>query len=463
MNVGEKVEITITDLTADGAGFGKLEGCAVFVQGALPGDRVTAEITKAKKNYTEAKLLEIVQASEDRCESACRYAGKCGGCAMQGYKYDAQLRLKQRQVTDKLTRIGELENPVLRPIVGAGNPYGYRNKAEYPAYAGKNQDGAPTSIVGCYERKSHKIVDVKACMLQTQAADAVAGIVREYNKGEIKQVIVKTAFGTGEVMVILECQAERTKYLEGLVYAIDDKLEELGCGSLESVYTLWDDKYKLAAGKKTITDEWDNGLKFEISAPSFYQVNTAQMQQLYAVAAEYAGLTGDELVLDLYCGIGTIGLSMADKARQIIGIEIVKEAVIDANRNATINGILNARYICGPAEEVLPLCADPQHEHRPLSAFELLAKELADAKAENRDIVAILDPPRAGCDEALLRTISESAASRIVYISCDAATLARDVKLLGEMGWHFEEATPVDMFPNTMHVETVVLLTKVHN
>ena len=494
MNKGDFFETIIEDVTTEGAGLGRVDGLAVFVPNTIPGDRVKAQVTKLKKNYVEAKLVSLIEPSEDRIDPACPYADRCGGCALQNMDYSAQLRLKQKQVRNKLERIGGIDEPVVRETIGMDEPYKYRNKGEYPAFAkdgtsgktGKNgkartnesagaNGSARKSYVGFYERKSHLIVDVEECMLQSESADAVTKVVRRFNRGEIKQVIVRTAYGTGEVMVILECKPDKVKYLEELIYAIDD---ECPC-YLESVYALTDGKYKLIAGKRTITDvvkfddDEEDGegrtLNFEISAPSFYQVNTEQMIKLYNKAEEYANLSGEETLLDIYCGIGTIGLSMADRAKQVIGIELVKEAVIDANRNATINGIVNARYICGKAEEVLPICADASQEREAWTAEAKLAEALAENNKNSRDsmdeeertdekanLVAILDPPRAGCDEALLKALADASVSRIVYISCDPATLERDVKYLGGLGYEFIEATPVDMFPWTGHVETVV-------
>lgn len=496
MNKGDTFETIIEDLTSEGAGLGRVDGLAVFVPNTIPGDRVRAGITRLKKNYAEAKLISLLEPSEDRIEPACPYADKCGGCALQNMDYPAQLKLKQKQIRNKLERIAGIDAPTIRETVGMDEPYKYRNKGEYPAYANAGNDGnAGTSYIGFYERKSHLIVDVKECMLQSVAADAISKVVRRFNRGEIRQVIVRTAYGTCEVMVILECRPGKVKYLEDMIYEMDKECP----GYLESIYALTDGKYKLIAGKRTITDivcfdasdEEGCGkgriLKFEISAPSFYQVNTEQMIKLYNKAAEYANLSGKETLLDIYCGIGTIGLSMADKAKQVIGIELVREAVIDANRNATINGILNARYICGKAEEVLPVCADASIERESWSAEAKLAEALRGRKKtashvseqaaiavdrkdraihregtqeEGAEVVAILDPPRAGCDEALLKAIADAGISRIVYISCDAGTLARDVKYLGKQGYKFIEATPVDMFPWTGCVEVVVKLVR---
>lgn len=456
LNKGDIIETYVEDISGDGAGIGKVDGMAVFVDGCMPGDKVSARVVKAKKNYAIAELEKTTEYSEDRISPHCPYYAKCGGCTFQEYDYDAQLELKMKQVRDKLVRIGGIDEPIVREIIGQKTrdedgtcyiPFKYRNKGDYPVW---------NNLVGFYEKKSHKIVDVKECLLQSDAADAITGAVRNNNNGEIKNVIVKTAFGTGEVMAVLSCKAEPSN-LEALIYAMDDAAGDAGY-SLESVYTRINDKYRCVAGSRTITDEVEidgRTLKFEISAPSFYQVNTEQMKKLYEKAIEYADLTGEETVLDIYCGIGTIGLSMIAKAKQVVGIEIVKEAVLDANRNSVINGVINSRYIAGKAEDVITRVADPEYVPKEHSAEEKLKEALNEEK-----LVAVLDPPRAGCDEALLKTVAEARASRIVYISCDPATLARDIKMLSELGYELEEATPVDMFPWTNHVETVALLSK---
>lgn len=458
LNKGDIITTNIVDMTAEGAGLGRVDGMAVFVDGCIPGDKVQAEITKAKKNFAQAKCLAVLEGSEDRIAPACPHSSRCGGCTFQEMNYKAQLELKQKQVKDKLERLGGLADPQVNDIVGQWytdengevyEPFKYRNKGEYPVW---------NNLVGFYERKSHKIVDVKECLLQSEAADAVSSVVRQFNKGHIKQLTVKTAFGTGEVMVIFESkEIEKMDYAETMIYAIDESLAEIEF-SLESVYAVWDGKYRLIAGKRTILDEVDfadRTLQFEISAASFYQVNTEQMKKLYGIAADYAGLSGEETVLDLYCGIGTIGLSMATKAKNIVGIEVVKDAVLDANRNSVINGILNSRYICGKAEDVLAKVTAEEYEPKANSAEAALVEALASDQA-----VAVLDPPRAGCDETVLKAIADAGIGRIVYISCDPGTLARDIKLLGDMGYEFKEATPVDMFPWTGHVETVVLLSR---
>ncbi len=458
MNKGDIITTRIVDMTAEGAGLGRVDGMAVFVEGCIPGDKVQAEITKAKKNFAQAKCLAVLEESPDRIQAACPYNDRCGGCALQEMSYAAQLELKRKQVKDKIERLGGISDPVVNETVGQWytdengdtyEPFKYRNKGEYPVW---------NNLVGFYERKSHKIVDVKECLLQSEAADAASAVVRQFNKGQIKNLTVKTAYGTGEVMVIFESKdIDKMDYLEDMVYAIDEALAEIEYG-LESVYQVWDGKYKLLAGKKTIIDEVDfdgRTLQFEISAASFYQVNTEQMTRLYGIAKDYAGLTGEETILDIYCGIGTIGLSMADKAKNIVGIEVVKDACLDANRNSVINGVLNSRYVCGKAEDVLAKVTAEGYEPKANSAEEALVHALANDQA-----IAVLDPPRAGCDEVVLRAIADADIGKIVYISCDPGTLARDIKTLGELGYEFKEATPVDMFPWTGHVESVVLMSR---
>jgi 23S rRNA (uracil1939-C5)-methyltransferase len=336
-------------------------------------------------------------------------------------------------------------------------PLRYRNKAQFPV---------GETAIGFYKAKSHEVVNCEECLIQSAPAEKLAQALREYmktdhvpaydektGKGLIRHLVVKTALGTGEVKAILVINGKGLPNGEKLVYMMDDAVSELGPDpatgveySLESVILninkkktseiLGEDCVTLA-GKPTILEQAGK-LSFEISPLSFYQVNPSQMVKLYDKALEYAGLTGEETVLDLYCGVGTIGLYCAAKAKKVIGIESVKSAVLDANRNAVINGIVNAEFICGKAEEELP---------------NLLEEGV---KAD----VVILDPPRAGCDPALLDAVAEAKPDRIVYVSCDPATLARDVKILGEKGYRFAEAQPVDMFPHTGHVECVVLMSR---
>ena len=478
-----KVTLTIEDISAEGQGIGRTEdGMVVFVSGALPGDTASVELTKVKKNYAVGRAVELLHESEDRrAEEWCPYQDQCGGCPYGRLEYGKQLELKEQQVRSRLERIGGVE-PNMEPIVGmdegsdiaAGERY--RNKAVMKISTGGLmtrkggvQEPVHETRIGFYQAKSHDVVDCLDCRLQVGTAMAAAEATRRYmeedhicsyderwDKGLMKQMTVKTAFGTGEVMVIYDINGKGIPNAAKLVEYLDDAVYEAG-GSLESVVIRNDKKTETIAGKGTITDivtvademTGDDDpieLQFEISANSFYQVNHDQMERLYTIVRRYCKTAWDDrdgrpVVLDLYCGIGTIGLCVADMASHVQGIEIVKDAVTDANRNAVINGIVNATYTCGKAEELLPQwCAEGRSE----------------AKAD----IAILDPPRAGCKPELLRAIADASIPAIIYVSCDPATLARDVKLLHEEAYELISAAPVDMFPNAGHVETVVLMSR---
>ncbi len=459
MNIekGQIHQMVIEDMSQEGTGIGKLDGLAVFVENAIVGDTIKAELTKLKKNYAFGRMTEIVEPSAKRIVPPCKYAEKCGGCSLQNMDYSAQLDWKQNLVREKMTRLGSVENPLIYPAIGMEDPWRYRNKAQFPVGQG---------IVGFYQAKSHRLINCDPCLIQSEPADAAARTLRSFmksdhvtaydektGKGLFRHMIVKTGFQTGEVMVILVINGKGIPNGEKLVYLLDDAISELPVDpktgveySLESVIIninkkktseILGEQCITLAGKPTILERVGT-MQFEISPMSFYQINPEQMIRLYDKALEYAALTGTETVFDLYCGIGTIGLYCADKAQKIIGIESVKSAVLDANRNAVINGIVNAEYICGKAEEELPK----------------LIKEGITAD------VVILDPPRAGCEPALLEAVANANPDRIVYVSCDPATLARDVKILGELGYAFVEAQPVDMFPHTGHVEAIILMTR---
>ena len=506
---GQTVELEITDMTDDGKGLGRLSGLAIFVAGAVPGDKVSTRITRLKKRYALAETITLLEASAARVQPPCPYYHDCGGCSMLELSYDEQLRIKRKNIITKLERIGALEEPTVREVVGAADAIGadggqigqteepgkteeteepeqnestgnsgseafesmlrYRNKAEFAV--------AMTSagpLVGFNKRGSNKIVDCTDCLLQKRATMAAANAIREllqdklisvydarHGKGFLRGFTIKACEGTGEMMLIFTGTSKHVPNAEKVIYTISDAIDAVSTEAepyfLQSVVVEVNKAkdvrepataYEVVAGTNTITDITDDGMKFEISAPAFYQVNTKQMSKLYAKVREYACLKGGETVFDLYCGIGTIGLSMAAQAGMIIGIEAVKNAVIDANRNAVINGIVNARYYTGRAEQVMPRLLDKKD------------KLFVDYIDENAPKIAILDPPRAGCDEALLRAVASCEVDKIVYVSCDPGTLARDIKLLGELGYEFVEATPVDMFVATMHVETIALLQK---
>lgn len=481
-------------MTAEGRGVGKTgEGLAVFVRDALPEDLVTAELTKAKKRYAFADLLSVDEPSPDRTEGFCMYKS-CGGCPYGSLTYERQLAIKEKRVRESLTRLGGIADPKVQDIVGMEKPYNYRNKASMPISTGGIitrkggiVDAVGSPSVGFYKAKSHQVVDCRTCGLQTHAAMACTDILRrfmkennitgydpQWDKGLMRHLIVRTAFGTGEVMVILVINGKSIPNTAKLVEMLDEGVAAIpehdgGPFSLESVYInvhkgksseIIGDRTECIAGKQTI-EEIIGDTRYEISPMSFYQVNPLQMANLYDVATKYAALAGGETILDIYCGAGTIGLWMLDELRRrnamgstvLVGIESVKSAVMDANRNAVINGIVNARFVCGRAEDELPkLIGNPVED----------PEEGKLPQIEHADVV-ILDLPRSGCDERVLSAVAEVAPSRIIYVSCDPATLSRDIKILGESGYDFIEATPVDMFPWTGHVECVVLLSKVQN
>ncbi len=472
MNLGDIYKVEIIDMGTEGEGIGRIDGMTVFVEGAIAGDLVEAEITQVKKSFARGKVVDWIKESSRRILPECPYAAECGGCLFQSMDYEGQLLMKQKWVSDRLQRIGGIADAEVKKTLGMENPYRYRNKAQLPIQAGrlvKNHEGKlrnnkPCSI-GFYRPRTHEVVNCKSCMLQAEPAEALSSALRQYireenvsvydsknSMGLLRHLVVKSGFSTGEVMAILVVNGNHLKKVERLVELMDAAINALPLDeegqprwSLESVI-LNSNKNKgsqilgkeciTLAGKATIMDQVGD-LVFEISPKSFYQVNPVQMKVLYDKVVEFAGLTGEETILDLYCGVGTIGLYCASKAKRVIGIESEKAAVLDANRNAVINGIVNAEYIYGKSEEILP-------------------KRLRDVKAE----VVILDPPRAGCHPELLEAVINLAPSRIVYVSCDPATLARDMKGFIEGGYTVKEVQPVDMFPWTGCIETVCLLSK---
>ena len=450
MEKGQIVDLFIEDMSSDGNGIGRTDGQVVFVEGCVQGDKVRARITKAKKNYALADCTEITEPSPFRNKGFCQFSGDCGGCPFGDLKYDKQLEIKEGWVREKLIRLGGLEEPTIRPIIGMEEPSRYRNKATFAV--------SDSGDIGFVRKKSHQVVDCQDCKIQTEACMGVADALWQYLhaknlRNAVSSLMVRTAPGTGEMMAVVKASRNDLPDLELLAGLMDE-----GSGfNLESIYV----NDKCIAGHKTITDIAD-GLKFEISPESFYQVNSEQMVKLYDKAMDYADLKGGETVLDLYCGVGTIGLFAAKRMKdtgRVIGIESVKPAVIDANRNSVINGMVSTRYIAGKAEEVLPAIMGLKPFMGYNEVNELVEKE-PPLKVDHADVV-FLDPPRAGCEEELLNAVVQAAPDRIVYVSCDPATLARDIKYLTGQGYEFIEATPVDMFPHTGHVETVVLMSKV--
>lgn len=459
-NTDERYEMEIVDLSTQGEGIGKVEGLAIFVPGAIPGETVKVRIAEHKKSIARGIVEKIITPSPYRIKPFCKYEGNCGGCGLQSIRYDGQLIIKKKWVKDRLSRIGGIENPIVHDVIPMEDPVIYRNKAQYVvARVTGEEKKLRACTVGFHRARTHEAIDIDHCPIQTEAANRIAEVVRNYVKefkvpvydsktgtGLLRHLIVKTAYGTGDVMVILVATARRIPGAEWLAGKISEALEDMEGYSFESMILnvnrtkrgeIMGTECITLGGNPTIIDEM-MGKQFEISALSFYQVNPTQTEKLYQKVIEYADLNGTETVLDLYCGVGTIGLFLADKAKRVIGIESQKKAVMDANRNAVLNGCVNAEFIHGKAEEELPKLT---------------------GQGIQPDLI-VLDPPRSGCDLALLAAVAEAGPPKIIYVSCDPATLARDLKYLRGHGYEMVEAQPVDLFPHAGNVEVVALLTK---
>ena len=430
--------IKIHGLGSSGEGVGKLDGLTFFVEGALPGEEVLAEVETLKKNYAVARLVEVVKSSADRAEPFCPLYKNCGGCQLQHLNYPAQLKLKRQQVVDAIERIGKLGGIEIFDTLGMENPLRYRNKMQFPV--GKNLQ------IGCYARGSHRIIDATSCLIQNAGNDkilnAVRAVAKKFNlqpynedthKGFLRHVMGRVGCN-GELMIVLVTAAKNFPNEKNFVRALVKEIPEV-TGIQQNVQTFKNNvilgrETKILYGKPTIHDKIGD-LKFNISARSFFQVNTAQAEILYKTAKNFAELRGNETLIDAYCGTGTIGLFMAKNVRKVIGVEVVSSAVADAIKNARENHIRNAEFIVGDAVKILP--------------------KLEDIFAE----VVIVDPPRAGCDKKVLETFAAMRPEKIIYVSCNPATLARDLKILDELGYHTKKIQPVDMFPFTAHVESV--------
>ena len=465
------VELTIEDIGVSGEGIGKVDGYTLFVKDTVIGDVVRVKIMKAKKNYGYARLMDIIKPSKDRVEPACPIARQCGGCQIQAMNYNAQLKYKQKLVKDNLLRISGLTEGVdyeMCEILGMDTPFRYRNKAQYPV--GEDKDG--NIVMGFYAGHTHSIIACPDddCMLGHRDNAFILNAVKEWmkeyrvrayneniHKGTVRHVLIRTGYHTDEVMVCLVTKKMlRKEAADGLVKAIQ-KLK-LNVASL--VVNINKEDTNVILGKECITlygrpyiEDYIGDIKFQISPLSFYQVNPKQTEVLYNKALEFAGLKGNESVWDMYCGIGTISLFLAKKAGKVYGVEIVPQAIEDAKNNAKINNIDNAEFFVGKAEEVVPAFYKKQTGVQS-------DNDSTDSKEYDmtRPDVVVVDPPRKGCDKKLLDTIVSMTPDRIVYVSCDSATLARDLKLLVEYGYKVEKVQPVDQFGNTVHVETVVKL-----
>lgn len=516
----DEFETEIIDMNNDGEGIGHANGMAFFIKGAVIGDVILAGVTKLKKSYGYARIVRILKPSPNRVEPRCPIAGRCGGCTVQQIKYPAQLEQKQKKVLDALTRIGGIDPGrfVFEPcddgfhgkaglqgendlngddpkgendlpgdkirfydIIGMSEPFRYRNKGQYPVGIDKNGN----VICGFYAKHSHDIVDTRNCLLQHDIADAVMEAVRTYlaecvpvknkrgtslktgsrtrenaennNSCIVRHILTRVGFTTHEVMVCAVISADELPNEKRFVNILQNAVDEYNSANgadycLNSVsYNINKEDTNVILGEKVVTiaglpfiTDYIGDIQYRISPLSFYQVNPAQTEELYATALEFASPGENDTVWDLYCGIGTISLYFAKYVKKVFGIEIVPEAITDAKENAKLNGITNAEFMCGAAEDLFPklMGNSGSQEHTP-------------------DIV-VVDPPRKGCDIKLIECIGVLAPKKIVYVSCDPATLARDIKLLGDFGYEPVKIRPVDMFPQTMHIETIVELQKVN-
>ena len=455
------ITIKIEDQGTTGEGIGKIDGYTIFVKDTVIGDQVEVKIMKAKKNYAFARLLKIIEPSPFRIEPKCPVARQCGGCQLQAMSYEQQLRFKEDKVYNNLKRIGGVTDFEMKPIIGMEDePFCYRNKSQFPVGVDRERN----IITGFYAGRTHSIINVDECLLsispenQTNVNGLIMNIVKEFmldydikpydevkHKGLVRHVLIRIGKYTNQIMVCVVINGDNLPYAKELVKRLNN-IE----GMCHISLNINKEKSNVILGTEIINlygadyiEDYIGDLKFRISPLSFFQVNPVQTEKLYSKALEYAQLSGRETVWDLYCGIGSISLFLAGSARKVLGVEIVPPAIEDAKINARINGIDNAEFFVGAAEEVVPAYFENHKE-----------------SAECQPDVIVVDPPRKGCDQTLLNTIVEMSPDRIVYVSCDSATLARDVKWLEANGYKLKEATPVDMFPHTVHCETVVLLSK---
>ena len=442
----DEIELYIEDFTSEGSGVGHFEGMAVFVSGAAAGDKAFVHIIKVKSTYAIGKCIKLLKPSKTRIAPDCEYAGSCGGCAFRHISYEAETAMKKKRVEDAFQRIGGI-NKKLDGFIAAENLTRYRNKAEYPVSFEKELK------IGFYALHTHRIIDCRDCVLQPEIFADIVAIIRKwtvefgisiYNSetgnGLLRHIYIRQGAVSKEIMVCLVINGERIPKEAELVKRLceipDIKSIVLNINRLNNNVILGEE-CKTVYGADYIYDELC-GVKIRLSPLSFYQVNHAQAEKLYRKAAEYAQLDGSQTVLDMYCGAGTIGLSMADKAKNVIGVEIVEPAVRDAKINAGLNGIKNAQFYCADASQ---------------------AAQMLKEQGIKPDVI-VLDPPRKGCSQELVKTVSEMQPDRVVYVSCDPATLARDCKRFGELGYKVEKLTAVDLFPRTVHCEAVALLTK---
>lgn len=448
----EVCTMTIDDLGSEGEGIGKIDGFTLFVKDAVIGDEIEVKVIKLKKNYGYGRLMKIIKPSEFRTEPVCPNARACGGCQLQHLKYEKQLEYKQNKVENLLSRVGKITDYEMAPIIGMETPYFYRNKAQFPV--GKNKEGK--IVTGFYAGRTHSIIDTEKCYIQHPLNEKLIHLVKLWmeenrvepydeatGKGLVRHILTRIGYVTKQVMVCLVINGDKIPAADDLIKRLTavDNMTSISLNiNRAQTNVILGDKVKTLWGQDYIED-YIGDIKYQISPLSFYQVNPVQTKILYGKALEFAGLTGNETVWDMYCGIGTISLFLAQKAKMVYGVEIVPQAIDDARRNAALNHINNAEFFVGKAEEVVPK---------------------AYAERGLRADVVVVDPPRKGCDAALLDCMAQMAPEKIVYVSCDSATLARDLRILEDKGYKTKKVQCVDMFGQGGHVETVVLMTKVN-
>ncbi|WP_087974683.1 23S rRNA (uracil(1939)-C(5))-methyltransferase RlmD [Oceanobacillus rekensis] len=444
----DTITLTFEDLTHEGSGVAKIGGYPLFVPNGLPGEEAIVKVVKVNKNFGFGKLLELKTKSPERVEATCHI--HCGGCQLQHMSYKLQLEMKQNQVKNVMKKVAHLEHVPVHSIMGMDNPFHYRNKVQIPV-GEKNGE----LIVGFYQKRSHRILEnMDMCSIQDKAINEIIKATREianrfgikaYNEekhsGELRHIMVRTGQATKEAMVVLVTRTDKLPNKEVLINELTERFPQIRSiiqnVNRERTSVILGDKTKVLWGEEYIYDMIGD-IKFAISAKSFFQVNPVQTRELYDKALEYAKIGSDDIVIDAYCGIGTISLFLAQKAKKVYGIEVVPEAINDAKMNAKLNGITNAEFHVGQAEKVMPKWKE---------------------EGLNPDVI-VIDPPRKGCEVDFLQAMIDMQPKRIVYVSCNPSTLARDLRILEDSGYETKEVQPVDMFPQTPHVEAVTWLEK---
>ncbi|SJZ33020.1 23S rRNA (uracil(1939)-C(5))-methyltransferase RlmD [Selenihalanaerobacter shriftii] len=449
VKIGEQVIIELENLAYGGDVVGRKDGFAIFISEGVPGEKVKIEITKVKKNYARAKIIEIIEPADERITGKCEVSSACGGCQLQHINYPAQLEYKQEIVRDAVERIGHLQEVQIKPVIGMENPYFYRNKAQFPLGL-KDEE----VITGFYAAGSHQIIDMSECLIQHQLINRIIKksieLIEDYeitiynektNKGLLRHLVVRVGVCTNQAMLVFVTNGDRLPYEQEISQKLMSEISELISIqqniNQQKTNVILGDKTCLLAGKNKIIDYIGN-IRYKISAESFFQVNTLQAKRLYDQVLKYADLTEEERVVDAYCGIGSISLYLAQDAKEVYGIEVVSQAIKDAKENAKLNQIDNCNFEVGKVREVLP---------------KLRAEGLAPE-------VVVVDPPRKGCHQEVLEAFLELAPEKIIYVSCNPSSLARDLKFLTADDYKVEVIQPVDMFPQTYHIESVAKIVK---